>query len=102
MCMDPFNDELRELYLEPVFAENNETLIERSAFWLDRNMPLINTATNIPASTNQSNPFYQLPFIPGNLPLANNTIPEYAYHNNSGVREAHFNLHGIFGHQMAK
>lgn len=42
--------------------------------WLDDNVPFI-TNTNL-TDNEPVNPFYGLPFIPGQIDLSNNTLPE--------------------------
>ncbi len=101
-CLDPFNDKVGPEYLESLFDSASGILSNRTAFWLDKNIPEIQGTSNIPEDNMKSNPFYQLPFIPGDLPLADGTIPEYAFHNMNGAKVPHFNVHGIFGHQLSK
>jgi hypothetical protein len=49
-----------------------------------------------------SNPFFGLPFIPGNQPLSTNTLPEFALHTTAaGVTNYNFNLHAKFGTSLA-
>ena len=100
--MDPFNEKNAPEYLEIAFNNYSDIITNRTAFWLDRNVPEIQGTSNIPVDNNQSNPYYQLPFVPGDLALADGTIPEYAFHTMIGARVPHFNVHGIYGHQMSK
>jgi hypothetical protein len=100
--MDPFNENLGSDYLEEAFKNDTSILRNRTAFWLDRNIPEIEGTSNIPEDNNQSNPFYKLPFVPGDFALADGTIPEYAFHTMNLARVPHFNVHGIFGHQLSK
>ncbi len=79
MCLNPFNPQLNNGYLSNIFAKKADVMNDRTSFWLDRNMPTLVGGTNLSAN-NQSNPFFNLPYIPGAVPLAQKTIPENAIH----------------------
>ncbi len=49
---------------------------DRTALWLERNIPSLPGITNMSERIN--NPFKNVPFIPGEVPLAKNTLPENA------------------------
>ena len=51
----------------------------------------------------ETNPFYQLPFIPGGLPIANTSLPEFARYNfTNGTVVYHYDMFGVYGHSLAK
>jgi hypothetical protein len=56
-----------------------DVIKERTSFWLDRNMPTILGKFNL-STDSSGNPFRDLPFIPGEVPFAKDTIPENALH----------------------
>lgn len=71
MCLDPFNPDLSDGYLKPMFAKQNPSVVsDRATFWLDRNMPTLAGPTNLTTDNKTTNPFFNLPFIPGAVPLA--------------------------------
>jgi hypothetical protein len=71
MCLDPFNPDLSEGYLKPMFAKQDPAVVsDRATFWLDRNMASLPGLTNLSTDNMTTNPFYNLPFIPGQVPLA--------------------------------
>jgi hypothetical protein len=49
---------------------------DRTALWLERNIPSLPGITNM--TERVINPFKNVPFIPGEVPLAKNTLPENA------------------------
>jgi hypothetical protein len=70
------------------------------SIWLDSNVPYFTGSDQ--QSNNQTNPFYQIPFVPGGLALANGTLPEFAkYSFGNGTLGYHYNLFGSFGHKIA-
>jgi hypothetical protein len=50
--MDPFNANLKDDYLTKVFEDQKLIVNDRTAFWLDRNVPIITNSTNIPIDSN--------------------------------------------------
>lgn len=52
VCMDPFNANLKDDYLTKVFEDQKLIVNDRTAFWLDRNVPIITNSTNIPIDSN--------------------------------------------------
>ena len=102
MCLDPFNPDLKDGYLTKLFAKQASVMTDRTAFWLDRNMPTLSNWTNLTTDNATTNPFFNLPFIPGALALENKTIPENAIHNLGNNKTGyHFDMQGTFGHQFA-
>lgn len=75
MCMNPYNPGLKEKYLDKLFQSYNLTT-DRTALWLEKNIPTLPGITNM--SERIYNPFRDIPFIPGEVPLAKNTLPENA------------------------
>ena len=75
MCMNPYNLDLKEKYLDKLFQSFNVTT-DRMALWLERNIPSLPGITNMSERIN--NPFKNVPFIPGEVPLDKNTLPENA------------------------
>lgn len=101
MCLNPFNPQLIDGYLSKVFAKQTDVMNDRTAFWLDRNMPTLVGGTNLSAN-NESNPFFNLPYIPGAVPLAQNTLPENAIHyTGDGYFYYHFDVQIEFGDRFA-
>jgi hypothetical protein len=91
-CMDPFNPALKTKYLTPLFA-NKASISNYTAMWLEDNVPALEK-TNL-TDGRFNNPFYELPFIPGQQPLSVGTLPEYSIHtvDAEGTNQYHFNLH---------
>ena len=70
------------------------------SLWLDSNFPYITESDQ--QDNSKTNPFYQLPFIPGGLPLANASLPEFAqYSYGNGSLGYHYNMFGVYGHKLA-
>lgn len=103
MCLDPYNPDLQEGYLTKLFTKQGPSVMtDRTSFWLDRNMPTLMGSTNLTTDNQTTNPFFGLPFIPGAIPLAQNTLPENAVHNlGNGKTRYHFDLQRSFGLHFA-
>lgn len=103
-CMDPFNKDLTNKYLSKLLLNQPSLTPQTSAFWLDRNMPYLDGSNQ--TSNQETNPFYGLPFIPGQAPLIQGSLPEFAVHtnlaNDVGYFNYHFYLHQDFGSQLAQ
>jgi hypothetical protein len=63
--------------------------------WLDRNVPYFTNTTG-QIDNDKTNPFHNIPFVPGGLPIGNNTMPEYALYsrNKDDPMEHHLYLMG--------
>jgi hypothetical protein len=97
-CMDPFNPNIAVEYFKPLFKNFFTSNVN---LWLDRNTPMISKTDQI--DSNATNPFYNLPFTPGSAKLSENTLPDFGVHTlDAGKTDYHFNLHSIYGHQLAK
>ena len=94
--MDVFHPSFGTDYIRNLMGYED---ITSSGYWLELNIPMISSAT----STSSVNPFSDLPYTPGNLTLFNNTLPANAQHNTTtNSSEYHFNLHSLYGTEMAK
>ena len=92
--MNPFNDTL-STYLRTEFNFNLN--LGYDSIWLDSNVPYVSGTDQ--TDSKETNPFYQLPFIPGELPLSSGNLPEFAkYATTNGSMDYHFNLLGRYGH----
>jgi hypothetical protein len=95
--MNPFSDSLTT-YLKSQFSSNLNQGFD--SLWLDSNFP--NLAGTDQIDDSQTNPFYNLPFIPGGLNISNASLPEFAkYKFTNGSLGYHYDLFGIYGHSLA-
>lgn len=96
-CMNPFNYNFA-VYLQMQFDANLNKGFD--SIWLDSNFPYFTGSDQ--QSNKQTNPFYEIPFVPGGLALANGTLPEFSkYKFSNGAVEYHYNLLGSYGDKFA-
>lgn len=95
--MNPFNDKLGT-YLSSQFNANLNKGFD--SIWLDKNVPYFTGSDQ--TDNDKTNPFYQIPFVPGGLALANGSLPEFVkYSFQNGTMDYQYNLFGKYGHQLA-
>jgi hypothetical protein len=73
------------------------------AFWLEGNTPFFDSFNGLSGDQ----PFDKVPYLPFNRPFGQSSIPAYAQHIIDSPYfnpkfEYHYNLHGLYGTQMAK
>lgn len=95
-CMDPLNKELTTKYLAPMFSKQASLTNSTSAFWLNKNTPLLkgNNMTS-------PDPFLNLPYYPGEQLPSYNSLPEDAIHTQNGKSVANFYARAIFGAELS-
>ena len=107
-CFDYFNPNLPQIISKQIFNSFNSV---NRGLWLQDNAPYFDT-NNISTNYNVSNPFYSIPYFPGmngntnhfndlnSLPF--NAIEVIGFNGTDPILEYHYNLHGLYGTQMAK
>ena len=63
-------------------------------------MPAIASSDQI--DEKETNPFFELPFVPGGIPIANYSLPAFARYNfTNGTVVYHYDMFGVYGHSLA-
>mmetsp|Transcript_29291 Transcript_29291/g.28446 ORF Transcript_29291/g.28446 Transcript_29291/m.28446 type:complete len:238 (+) Transcript_29291:715-1428(+) len=102
ICMDVFHPLLGKLFLEPQFSTVDPYM---NGFWLEQNTPLVEDLPEPPVNNQETNPYYDLPYVPGienKGPLGYQTLPVNAIHQvHSNSLAYHYDVHALFGTEFA-
>ena len=93
-CLDPIGNDLAQNYLKGIFAKQPILGNRTAALWLDRNTPVVTSASLKPEPR-----FQGLPFYPGGKDPSSGTLPDNAVHHGNTYE---FYLHATYGTELAK
>lgn len=93
-CLDPIGIDLAQQYLLGLFTKQPVLGNRTAALWLDRNTPVVSSASLKPEPR-----FLGLPFYPGGRDPSSGTLPDNAMHHGDTYE---FYLHATYGTELAK